>query len=274
MGCAASAQGATLQRDLNEAWEKINALEAELQAARASTGRGAPPYVAVYEGVPATSAIVPVSAAFEAARNAPDAVRISGAAIADGTPDFVVNGIFQKKSDMRNGRVLYAKIGSQDRVGLWCDEDGLWCVGEMESAGSSSSDCRASTLSGTQAPSPDRAAVVWKMRLEGKSYKQEKIKVEAVTEDVVAAETRRRESQEATEHAEASAFVRISGATVAGGNLNPYVNGDYAKTADICNGRATYEKLGDTSVKVKTGLWCDIYGKWCLGDMVDVVRRP
>jgi hypothetical protein len=277
MGCAASAHGATLQRDLTEAREKIDALEAELQAARASTRKqGAANSMASHSDALATSVIVPVAAAFEAARNAPDAVCISGVKKADGTPDFFVNGIFQKTGDMRNRRVVYAKIGTRSKVGLWCDEDGLWCVGSMADAGTS--DCRASTSAGTQAPSPDRAAVPWNVTIKGKSRQQKAIKVEPVTEEDIVAETKRSETQDAADHAAAADFVRISGAVDADGNPLIAVNGDFAKTAEICMGRAVYEKLGSGHKTIfkkvqAIGLWCDVDGDWCVGEMEDVVRR-
>jgi len=301
MGCGASAQGGAesvqLQRDLEQAREKIDALEAELQAARASQAAAGPrPEATFGDGAAesklrvshslSTSASSPVAAAFEAARNAPDAVRISGASKADGTEDFCVNGIFQKKGDMRNGRALYVKMGSQEKVGLWFDggvdaggEEGLWCVGEMANAGTD--DCRASTAVATTASSPDCAMVAWKVSIKGKSVLQTSIKVQVGTQEDIAADTMRRERQEAADHAEAAEFVRIAGATDAYDNPLTYVNGDYAKTKEMRNGRCVYEKISnfvDTvarmSEDMRISLWCDFDGDWSVGDMCDVVRKP
>jgi hypothetical protein len=187
---------------------------------------------------------------------------------------------------MRNGRALYVKMGSQEKVGLWFDggvdaggEEGLWCVGEMANAGTD--DCRASTAVATTASSPDCAMVAWKVSIKGKSVLQTSIKVQVVTQEDIAADTMRRERQEAADHAEAAEFVRIAGATDAYDNPLTYVNGDYAKTKEMRNGRCVYEKISnfvDTvarmSEDMRISLWCDFDGDWSVGDMCDVVRKP
>jgi len=341
MGCGASAQGGAesvqLQRDLEQARgkidaleaerasqaaaarEKMDALEAELQAARASQATAGPrPEATVRQGVAAsnsqvvgaahclaTSASSPVAAAFEAARVAPDAVRISGATKADGTPDFYVNGIFQKKGDMRNRRALYVKMGSHPldihraccwfAAGLWFDDggdDGHWCVGGMDDAGTDV--WRASTSAATTTSSPDCAMVTWKVKIEGTPVLQTSIKVQVVIEEDIAADTKRREGQEAADHAEAAEFVRIAGATDAYDNPLTYVNGDYHKLSqkEMRNGRPVYEKIsnfvntepggrsavarslvGAMSEDTGIGLWCDAFGDWSVGNMCDAVRK-
>ena len=66
--------------------------------------------------------------------------------------------------------------------------------------------------------------------------------------------------------ARAAQYVRIEGATDKNGFAIRKINGDYLKTADVCNGRAVYRKVGAST----KALWMHEAGMWFLGDVSNV----
>ena len=104
---------------------------------------------------------------------------------------------------------------------------------------------------------------------DGAFVEQAGVVATAVTEADVEAETQQREEDCArgAAIAEAAAHVRIAGAVEADGSTpRANVNGDYARTGEVVNGRAVYVKVGDAV----RGLWYDTGGAWRCGTMKNV----
>ena len=123
----------------------------------------------------------------------------------------------------------------------------------------------------TAAASPERAeGAVWSVVIDGKWVEQAGVAATAVTEADVEAEKQRVEEDcyvRDAAMADAAAYVRIAGAVEEDGSTPKVsVNGDYAKTGDVANGRAVYVKVGDAA----KGMWYDTGGKWNCGPMKNV----
>ena len=194
------------------------------------------------------------------ALGATEHVRIAGAVTADGSsPKASVNGDYARTGRMANGRAVYRKVGDAER-GLWYDAaDGRWICGFWSDVGTPIGYAELTTA----ADSPERAAgAVWgvlpgpgTVPKDGEFVEQAGVAATAVTEAEVEAEKQRVEEDCCARDAamaDAAAYVRIAGAVEKDGSTpKAIVNGDYAKTGDVANGRAVYVKVGDAA----RGMW-------------------